>query len=64
MPDIRNNVRSYYRYLDTFLKVFSQLPQRIVWKWNEKPIQNLPGNVLLKKWLPQQDILGIWLNFF
>ncbi|KAG8238542.1 UDP-glycosyltransferase [Ladona fulva] len=32
---------------------------RVVWKFDpDAPIDDLPSNVLLKKWLPQEDILG------
>lgn len=39
------------------LNVFKKLPYRILWKWNED-IDNLPANVKVSKWLPQQNILG------
>jgi len=42
----------------TFLKVFSRMKQRVIWKWNSGHMDNLPSNVKLSKWLPQQDILG------
>ncbi|KAF2879691.1 hypothetical protein ILUMI_26480 [Ignelater luminosus] len=41
------------------LCVFRQLPQRVLWKWeagNDMP--DLPPNVKLSRWLPQQDLLG------
>lgn len=34
------------------------IPQRIVWKWEGQPLKNLPPNVLMIDWLPQQDLLG------
>lgn len=45
--------------LDVFIRVFSQLRQRIVWQWRgvNKP-GNLSDNILLVDWLPQQDLLG------
>lgn len=42
-----------------FLKVFSRIPQKIVWKWEAKPPEDLPSNILMTHWLPQQDLLGI-----
>ena len=43
----------------SFVKAFSQIPQRVIWKWesDEKPA-NLSSNVLTVKWLPQTDLLG------
>ncbi|EFX68357.1 putative UDP-glucuronosyltransferase [Daphnia pulex] len=45
--------------LDVFIRVFSRLPQRVVWQWRgfNKPA-NLSDNILLVDWLPQQDLLG------
>jgi glucuronosyltransferase len=41
-----------------FLNVFSRLKQRVLWKWETDSMPDLPPNVKLGKWLPQQDILG------
>jgi glucuronosyltransferase len=43
---------------DAFLAAFAELPQRVIWKWE---LEHLPGktaNIMIGKWLPQQDILG------
>lgn len=40
------------------LKVFKKLPQKILWKW-EGEMNDLPDNVRIYKWIPQQDVLGI-----
>ena len=45
-----------------FISAFSRLPQRVLWKWETEKMDDLPQNVKLSKWLPQQDILGI--SFF
>ncbi|XP_067004504.2 UDP-glycosyltransferase UGT5 isoform X2 [Anabrus simplex] len=37
--------------------VFGMLPQRVLWKW-DSDIADLPPNIKISKWLPQQDILG------
>lgn len=40
------------------LDIFSRLKETIIWKWED---DNLPvnlSNVIVKKWLPQSDILG------
>lgn len=57
--------------IQSFIKAFSLLPQRVVWQWKGKTRSDLPKNVLALPWLPQQDLLGklqrkhmIWnLNF-
>jgi hypothetical protein len=43
-----------------FITAFAQLPYRVLWKWegDENSIADLPENVHLGHWLPQQDILG------
>jgi hypothetical protein len=41
-----------------FLGAFSELPQKILWKWEADILPGQPPNVKLGKWLPQQDILG------
>ncbi|KAG0713355.1 UDP-glucuronosyltransferase 2B14 [Chionoecetes opilio] len=40
------------------VEVFGSLQQRVLWKWNKDTMEDLPPNVRLGKWLPQQDILG------
>ncbi|XP_075974351.1 UDP-glycosyltransferase UGT5-like [Anticarsia gemmatalis] len=46
------------KQLEAILKVFARLPQRIVWKWEGDTIKNLPDNIMIKRWLPQFDILN------
>ena len=43
-----------------FLRVFAQLPYQVLWKWEFGPesMPDLPPNVRLERWLPQQDLLG------
>ena len=41
-----------------FTTVFAKLPQRILWKWETDEMEGKPENVMLSKWLPQQDILA------
>ena len=44
--------------LQSFIQTFAKLPQRIVWKWEDKVPENMPENIMLTNWLPQQDLLG------
>jgi glucuronosyltransferase len=41
-----------------FLEAFSELPQKVLWKWESDVLPGQPSNVKLGKWMPQQDILG------
>ena len=40
-----------------FIEAFRELKLPVIWKWDEE-IKDLPSNVLLSKWLPQQDLLA------
>ncbi|XP_033164207.1 UDP-glucuronosyltransferase 2B4 [Drosophila mauritiana] len=40
------------------IEAFGSLPQRILWKFDDEELQDIPSNVLVRKWLPQQDILA------
>lgn len=44
---------------------FGRLPYRVLWKWegNQSEMRDLPPNVKLSRWLPQQDVLGMWTSF-
>jgi glucuronosyltransferase len=46
------------KYRKLFLNTFAKLKQRVVWKWETEQMDDLPPNVKLSKWLPQQDVLG------
>lgn len=42
-----------------FLETFAKLPYRVLWKYEGKiKSQELPPNVKVERWLPQQDVLG------
>ena len=44
---------------DMFVRVFSRLPQRVFWKWeNVDLLSSVSANVKLVDWMPQQDLLG------
>ncbi|XP_060863129.1 LOW QUALITY PROTEIN: UDP-glucosyltransferase 2-like [Metopolophium dirhodum] len=38
------------------IDALAQIPQRVLWKYEDE-IENLPKNVMVKKWLPQHEIL-------
>jgi len=41
---------------NAFLDALAQIPQRVLWKYEDE-IENIPKNVMVKKWLPQREIL-------
>ncbi len=47
----------------TILSAFADLPQRVLWKF-ESDLPDVPKNVLVRKWFPQNDILGKYLLCF
>ncbi|XP_046995352.1 UDP-glucosyltransferase 2-like [Schistocerca americana] len=56
-----SNMRSIFlskEIRDAFLYAFSKLPQRILWKFEEVDLPGKPENVMVSKWLPQQDVLA------
>ncbi|KMY95480.1 UDP-glycosyltransferase UGT5 [Drosophila simulans] len=46
------------KMLRLFLQVFGSLKQRVLWKFEDESISQLPDNVMVRKWLPQADILA------
>lgn len=45
-----------------FKEALARVPQRVLWKY-EGEMENVPKNVMIKKWFPQRDILSkiFWL---
>ncbi|KAF5307254.1 hypothetical protein FQR65_LT06970 [Abscondita terminalis] len=43
--------------LRSILKAFEELPYTILWKFEHDNLQNIPDNVVISKWFPQQDVL-------
>lgn len=39
-------------------EAFAEIPQRVIWKFDED-LEGLSDNVLVSKWLPQKEILGL-----
>lgn len=44
--------------LKVFVKVFSKLKQRVLWKIEANSLPGLSPNVKLAKWVPQPGVLG------
>lgn len=45
--------------INEILHVFSNIKQKVVWKFETEELPNKPNNVAIRKWLPQRAILGI-----
>ncbi|KAJ8926672.1 hypothetical protein NQ314_020939 [Rhamnusium bicolor] len=43
--------------MDLLLSALSELPYKVLWKVEIDDMDNIPSNVEIRKWLPQQDIL-------
>uniref|UniRef100_A0A3B3CC19 UDP-glucuronosyltransferase n=1 Tax=Oryzias melastigma TaxID=30732 RepID=A0A3B3CC19_ORYME len=41
-----------------FLEAFRQIPQTVIWRYTGKVPDNIPKNVKLMKWVPQNDLLA------
>ncbi|XP_055588576.1 UDP-glycosyltransferase UGT4-like [Uranotaenia lowii] len=44
--------------LKAFFEVFRNLKQKVLWKFEDESMRNVPKNVMVRKWLPQSDILA------
>lgn len=47
-----------------FLSEFSKIEQTVLWKWELDEVPQLPKNVIIRKWFPQNDILGLKNSFY
>ncbi|XP_047108291.1 UDP-glycosyltransferase UGT5-like [Schistocerca piceifrons] len=56
-----SNVKSNslpWEKIQAFLDAFRELPQRVLWKWENDSLPGQPDNVMINKWLPQQGVLS------
>ncbi|XP_076042878.1 UDP-glucosyltransferase 2-like isoform X2 [Oratosquilla oratoria] len=44
-------------FRNIMIEAFTKMKQRVIWKF-EKELEGLPDNVIIRKWLPQQDVLA------
>jgi UDP:flavonoid glycosyltransferase YjiC (YdhE family) len=44
--------------IKAFLDAFSEIPQRVLWKWEADSLPGKSDNVKVAPWMPQQEILG------
>ncbi|CAG9820048.1 unnamed protein product [Phaedon cochleariae] len=43
---------------DVIIRAMAELPYKVLWKWENDYLPGKPDNVMIRKWLPQQDVLG------
>ncbi|KAI5618669.1 UDP glucuronosyltransferase 1 family, polypeptide B7 precursor, partial [Silurus asotus] len=43
---------------EVFFQAFSRIPQRVLWRYTGEVPHEVPRNVKLMRWLPQNDLLG------
>lgn len=46
------------------LETLSELPFKVIWKFEADDLEGKPDNVKLVKWVPQQDVLRKWFLLF
>lgn len=44
--------------LHAFIETFRLMKQKILWKFENETLPNMPSNVMIRKWLPQNDVLA------
>jgi glucuronosyltransferase len=47
---------------DAFIQSFSELPHRVLWKWEGDTLPGQPKNVKIVPWFPQMDVLGNYVH--
>lgn len=56
-----SNVKSSELSLDkreAILRTFATLKQKVLWKFEDVDLPNKPANLMISKWLPQDDVLA------
>lgn len=54
-----NSSKINMRYIEMVLSTFDTLPYDVIMKWDSERDLDVPKNVHLFKWVPQQDVLGV-----
>ncbi|KAF2892700.1 hypothetical protein ILUMI_13472 [Ignelater luminosus] len=56
-----SNIKSVNLSEETREKIIgalSEIPYKVLWKWEDQSLPGQPKNVIIRRWFPQQDILG------
>ena len=43
------------------LRALGKFKQRVIWKYENETLPNQPSNVIIRKWMPQREILCMFL---
>lgn len=46
------------------VKMFGELKQTVIWKYNGEDLVDIPKNLFVVKWAPQTSILSKYLNLY
>lgn len=46
------------KQLQAFIETFRLIKQKILWKFENTIIPNMPSNVMIRPWLPQNEVLA------
>lgn len=46
------------------METFKELKYTVLWKYEHDDLPDKPKNVIIRKWLPQQDILGKYFTYY
>ncbi|KAM9323021.1 UDP-glucuronosyltransferase 1A1-like [Pholidichthys leucotaenia] len=52
VSDLTDNITA------VFLEAFRQIPQKVIWRYTGKVPENVPENVKMMEWVPQNDLLA------
>lgn len=44
--------------LEKIIGALSEIPYKVLWKWENTSLPGQPKNIIIRQWLPQQDVLG------
>jgi glucuronosyltransferase len=57
-----NTPKYFFKIL---LDVFASLPCHVLWNWdtNTTSTLDIPSNIMIERWVPQQDVLGVNRRF-
>lgn len=50
--------------LKAIVKVISELPRKVLIKWEDDTFPDKPANLMIKKWIPQFDVLSEFSFYF
>lgn len=42
---------------EALLSALKRIPLKVIWKWEDENAKDMPKNVIVRKWLPQRDVL-------